>query len=62
MESVKLIFFSFLEYNFLIFYMVAIAHLNRDKIDYNLSVPGIQGYQENALYKSFETSPHKIYL
>jgi len=32
-------------------------HLNRDTIESNLSVPGIQGYHENALYKSFETSP-----
>ena len=34
------------------------THLNRDHIESNLSVPGIQGHQENALYKSLETSPH----
>ena len=33
------------------------SHLNRYQIESNLSVPGIQGYHENALYKSFETSP-----
>ena len=38
------------------------AHLNRDKIKSNLSVPGIQGHQENALIKSFKMSPHLIYL
>ena len=38
------------------------AHLNRDKIESNLSVPGIQGCHENALFKSFETSPHLICL
>ena len=32
------------------------AYINRDKIESNLSVPGIQGCQDNALYKSFETS------
>ena len=31
------------------------AHLNRDRIKSNLSVLGIQGHQENAPYKSFET-------
>ena len=38
------------------------AHLNRDKIESNLSVPGIQGHQENALIKSFEMSSHLICL
>ena len=38
------------------------THLNRDKIESNLSVPGIQGHQENALIKSFEMSPHLICL
>ena len=38
------------------------AHLNRDKIESNLSVPGIQGHQENALIKSFKMSPHLICL
>ena len=37
-------------------------HLNRDEIESNLSVPGIQGNQENALIKSFEMSPHLICL
>ena len=36
------------------------AHLNRDKIESNLSLPGIQGRYENALIKSFEMSPHLI--
>ena len=38
------------------------SHLNRDKIEYNLSVPGSQGHQENAFIKSFEMSPHVICL
>ena len=38
------------------------SHLNRDKIASNLSVPGIQGCHENALFKSFEMSPHLICL
>ena len=38
------------------------AHLNRNKIESNLSVPKIQGCHENALYKSFEMSPHIICL
>ena len=38
------------------------AHLNRDKIESNLSVPGIQGHQENALIKSFDMSSHLICL
>ena len=37
-------------------------HLNRDKIESNLSVPGIQGCHENALIKSFEMSPNLICL
>ena len=37
-----------------------VAHLNRDNIESNLSVPGIQGRQENTLIKSFEMSPHLI--
>ena len=40
----------------------AYTHLNRDNIKSNLSVPGIQGCHENALCKSFETSPHLICL
>ena len=36
--------------------------LNRDKIESTLSVPGIQGCHENALYKSFKMSPHFICL
>ena len=39
-----------------------IAHLNRDKMETNLSVPAIQGHQENAVNKSFEMSPHLINL
>ena len=42
--------------------MSASAHLNRDKIESNLSVPGIQGCHENALCKSFEMSPLLICL
>ena len=38
------------------------SHLNRDKIESNLSVPGIQRCHENALYKNFEISPQLIYL
>ena len=38
------------------------THLNRDKTDSNLSVPEIQGCHENALCKSFETSPYLICL
>ena len=38
------------------------SHLNRDEIESNLSVPGNQGHQENALYKSFETNPHFMCL
>ena len=34
------------------------THLNRDKIESNLSVHGIQGCLENALYKVSEMSPH----
>ena len=30
------------------------THLNRDKIEANMSVPGVQGCHENAIYKSFE--------
>ena len=37
------------------------THLNKDKIESNLSVPGIQGHQEIAI-KSFEMSPHLICL
>ena len=46
--------------SFLIF--ERISHLNRNQIESNLSVPGIQGCHENALYKSFEMSPHFISL
>ena len=34
------------------------THLNRNKIESNLSVPGIQGRHKNALIKSFEMRPH----
>ena len=34
-----------------------LSHLNRDKIESNLSVLGIQGCLENALIKSFEMNP-----
>ena len=34
------------------------AHLNRDKIGSNLSVPGIQGCLENTLIKTLEMSPN----
>ena len=36
------------------------SHLNRDQIEFNLSVPGIKGRHENALYKSFEMNPHLL--
>ena len=36
------------------------SHLNREMIESNLNVPGIQGHQENALIKSFEMSPNLI--
>ena len=39
-----------------------LSHFNRDKIESNLSVPGIQRHQENALIKGFEMSPHLICL
>ena len=39
-----------------------VTHLNRDKIESNLRVPGIQGCHENALILSFELSPHLICL
>ena len=39
-----------------------ITHLNRDKIESNLSVPVIQGHQENPLIESFEMSPQLICL
>ena len=42
--------------------LTADSHLNRDKIEFNLSVPRIKGCHENALDKSFETSPHLICL
>ena len=38
------------------------THLNRNKIEYNLSVPGIHGRHENALIKSIEMSPHMMCL
>ena len=41
---------------------ISVTHLNRNKSDSNLSLPGIQGHQENALIKSFEMSPHLICL
>ena len=37
-------------------------HLNRDEIESNLSVPRIQGCHGNTLIKSFEMSPHLIWL
>ena len=39
-----------------------VPHLNGDKIESNLSVPGIQGHQESALIKGFEMSPLLICL
>ena len=33
-----------------------------NKIESNFSVPGILGYEENTLIKSFEMSPHLIGL
>ena len=39
-----------------------LAHLNRDQIESTMSVPGIKGCHENALYNSFETSPYLISL
>ena len=36
------------------------SYLNRDEIESNLSVLGIQGYHEFALYKSFKMIPHLI--
>ena len=41
-------------------YKLFMSHLNRDTIESNLSVPGIQGYQENTLIRSFEMIPHLI--
>ena len=41
---------------------ITITHLNRDQIESNFSVPGIQGHQENAFFKSFEMSSHLICL
>ena len=38
------------------------THLNREEVESNLSAPGIQGHQEDALIKSFEMSPHLICL
>ena len=38
------------------------THLKRDQNESNLSVPGIRGCRENALYKSFKTSPSSICL
>ena len=38
------------------------THLKRDQIESNLSVPVIQGHQENVLIKSFEMSPLLICL
>ena len=38
------------------------VHLNRNKIESNLSVPGFQGRHENTPIKSLETSPHWICL
>ena len=34
------------------------SHLNRDKFESNLNVPGIKGRHKNAVFKSFEMSPH----
>ena len=38
-------------------YAIALPHLNRHKIESNLSVPGVKSHQENALTKIFEMSP-----
>ena len=45
-----------------LFEMASRTHLNRDHIESNLSVPGIQKCHENALYKSFEKSLHLLCL
>ena len=34
------------------------THLNRNRVESNLSVLGIRGCHENALLKNFQTSPH----
>ena len=44
------------------FHTTAHTHLNRDKIESNLSVTGIARCHQNALYKSFKTSPRLICL
>ena len=36
------------------------AQLNRDKVASNMSVPGIHGYHEKYLIKSFKVSPNLI--
>ena len=33
-----------------------------NKIESNFSVPGILGYEENTLIKSFEMSPHLTFI
>ena len=38
------------------------THLNRDKIESDLSVPGIQGHHDKALVKSFQMRPHLVSL
>ena len=38
------------------------THLNKENIESNLSLSGIQGHQENALIKSILMSPHLICL
>ena len=37
-----------------------LTHLNRDKIETNLSVPGFRGHQECTLIDNFEMIPHLI--
>ena len=32
------------------------SHLNRDRLEFNLSLPGIQVHQENAFYNIFKAS------
>ena len=42
----------------LCFCLECYAHLNRGEIEFNLSVPGNQGYHKNALYTIIKTSPN----
>ena len=46
----------------LLHFLCPATHLNRDKIESNLSVTGIQGRHENVSCKTFEISPHMMCL